>query len=264
MRERQALRRSLRRVASILLLTLAASAPALPAQAATGLRVAAASSLQEALAELADAFQRREGVSVSASFGSSARLYQQIRRGAPYDLFFSADDVFPAKLEREGKGYARRRFAEGRLVLWAPMRSPVDPGQGLEGLRDPQVRKVAIANPRFAPYGLAAQEAIRSAGLEASLASRLVYGESAAQAAHFAATGAAEAGILPLSLAKSPKLASLGRYALLPPALHGPLPAEALLLVGARESRVAEDFLAFCMSPPGQEILRRFGLDRAP
>jgi molybdate transport system substrate-binding protein len=244
-------------------LTLLATLWPLPAFAAE-LRVAAASSTQDALGELARAFERRTGVRIEATFGSSARLYHQIRRGAPYDVFMSADADFPARLEDEGKGHMRRRYAKGRLVLWAPRRSPFDPAQGLEGLADARVRRVAIANPKLAPYGMAAEQALRTTQAAPRVSSKLVYGENAAQAAHFAATGGAEAGVLPLSLARSPRLSGQGRHWLVPESLHAPLVAEALVLGVAKHPQAAREFLDYCVSPAGQAILSRYGLGLAP
>ncbi len=234
----------------------------LPASAAE-LRVAAASSTQDALAAVAREFQRLRGVKVVTTFGSSGKLYHQILRGAPYDVFLSADEVFPEKLEREGLVSARRRYARGRIVLWAPHRSPVDPSRGLKVLGDPRVRKVAIANPRLAPYGHAASAALRASGLEAGVSPKLVFGESVSHAAHFVSSGAAEVGFLSLSLALSPRLAPAGRFWLVPETLHPPLFAGAVALEAAREPQAASDFLAFCVSPAGQAIWGQFGLELA-
>lgn len=231
---------------------------------AADLRVAAASSTQEAVGVLAREFEQRRGVRVQAQFGASARLYHQILRGAPYDVFLSADAVFPARLEAAGRGSLRRRYAKGRLALWAPRRSPVDPSRGIAGLAEGRVRKVAIANPRLAPYGQAAQEALRASGAGRLVSAKLVYGESAAQAAHFVSTGAAEVGLLPLSLARSSRLSAQGRHWLVPESLHAPLFAEALVLRAAQDPHTAAGFLDFCLSPSGQAILGRFGLELAP
>jgi molybdate transport system substrate-binding protein len=242
---------------------LVATLWAFPASAVE-LRVAAASSTQDALGELGRAFERQTGIRIAATFGSSARLYHQIRRGAPYDVFMSADADFPARLEDEGKGQMRRRYAKGRLVLWASRRSPLDPAQGLAGLADARVRRVAIANPKLAPYGIAAEQALRTAKVASRLSGKLVYGENAAQAAHFAATGGAEAGLLPLSLARSARLSGQGRHWLVPESWHGPLHAEALVLGMAKQPQAAREFLDYCLSPAGQAILSRHGLGLAP
>ncbi len=233
---------------------------AMPVSAAE-LRVAAASSMQDVMASLGSAFERQHGVRIVSTFGSSARLYHQIRRGAPYDVFMAADAVFPEKLEAEGKGSFRRRYAKGRLVLWAPRRSPVDPTRGLDVLSEPRVRKVAIANPKLAPYGQAAQAALETSKAGDAVTSKLVYGENASQAAHFVSTGGAEVGLLPLSLARSPRLSDEGRFWLVPEKLHPPLFAEALVLNQAREKSEAKAFLDFCTGPEGQAILRRFGME---
>jgi molybdate transport system substrate-binding protein len=236
---------------------------------AAELRVAAASSTQDAMESLAREYERRTGVRVGTSYGSSAKLYHQILQGAPFDLFYSADDVFPAKLEEAGRGKWRRRYATGRLVLWIPNRPGLapsgsapwglDPSDGLDVLRKAQVRKVAIANPRLAPYGMAAQQAIAAAGLTEAVSAKLVIGESAAQAAHFVSTGAAEAGLLPLSIALSPRLAGKGRHALVPETLYSVLHAEAMVI--AHENPEAKAFLDFSLSPAGRVIWRQYGLE---
>lgn len=235
--------------------------PAAGAQAAE-LRVAAATSTQDAMEVLAREFQRRTGTRVGTSYGSSAKLYHQIIQGAPFDLFYSADDVFPAKLEAAGRGQHRQRYATGRLALWAATRNGIDPAAGMGVLAEVRVKKLAIANPRLAPYGLAARQAIDAAGLAPKVESKLVVGESAAQAAHFASTGGAEVALLPLSLALSPRLAGKGGHALIPTSLHEPLHAEAL--VTSRANPEAKAFLDFSLSPAGRAIWRQFGLERDP
>lgn len=228
------------------------------------MRIAAASSTQDALTAVARSFERRSGHQVLLTFGSSGKLYHQITYGAPFDLFFSADDTYAGKLEASGLSQARARYAQGSLVLWIPRSSPVDPSRGMETLRDRRVRKVAIANPNVAPYGKAALEALAASGLLGHLERKLVLGENASQATHFVSLGAADAGILPLSHARSPRLTGKGRYWLLPTHLHSPLPAEAVILKGASETAAARDFLDFCLSPAGQALWRAYGMGGQP
>lgn len=244
-------------------LAVGLGASCLPAWSAPAreLRVAAASSTQDAMERLAIEFERRTGTRVGTSYGSSAKLYHQIRQGAPFDLYFSADDILPQKLEAAGRGKHRQRYATGRLALWAASRAGIDPSAGMGVLSAARVRKVTIANPRLAPYGLAARQAIDAAGLAQAVDRKLVVGESAAQAAHFASTGGAEVALLPLSIALSPRLADKGRHVLIPNSLYEPLHAEALVTSSAP---AAKAFLDFSLSEAGRAIWRQHGLERDP
>jgi molybdate transport system substrate-binding protein len=152
-------------------------------------------------------------------------------------------------------------YAAGRLVLFAPQGSPVGVDERLEGLRAAVskglVRRFAIANPQHAPYGRAAEEALRAAGLWEPLQSKLVLGENVAQAAQFSTTGAAQAGIFAYSLVLEPAIAKAGRHVLLPEKLHAPLRQRMALLKGAGEA--ARQFYAYLQSPATRERFRRHG-----
>jgi molybdate transport system substrate-binding protein len=224
----------------------------------TTLSVAAAANLKPALAELAAAFQReRPDVDVVATYGASGALLAQLENGAPHDLFLSADREFPARLVAAGLARDEVVYALGTLVLWVPGGTPIDvERRGLAALADPAVRKVAIANPRVAPYGRAAEGALRAAGLEAAVAPKLVLGESVAQAAQFAATGAVDAALLPRSLALTPELARRGRAF---PVKGAEVAQSAVVLVKARRADLASEFLAFLRGPTARAILEKHG-----
>ncbi len=230
-----------------------------PAHAAQ-LTVAAASSVQEPLLEIARRFEQDTGHRVRPVFGASGKLYAQIAQGAPFDVYFSADTEFPAKLHARGLADAPRRFARGRLVLWAPAGSPFDVTRGLAVLQDARLRKLAIANPRLAPYGRAAVEAMRAAGVYAAVEQKLAMGENVAQTLQFVQSGGADLALVPLSLARSPKLAGQGRHVLLPASGHAPIDSEAAVLNRAHDRALAERFLAFCMGDRARSIWRRYGL----
>lgn len=244
---------------SVLALLVALAAPAEAAE----LRVAAAASSHEALRAIARDFERQHGDTVRFSFGSSGKLYQQIRHGAPFDLFFSADVGYAERLAQEGLAEAPRRYARGRLVLWVPRGSSIALDRGLAVLTEPGIRHVAIANPKVAPYGRAAVEALTASGLHAAVAPKFVVGENIAQAAQFAHAGGADAGLLALSLAVSPQLRSRGDYRLVPDDLHGPIDAAAAVVKPAAEPALARRFLDYATGPESAAHWRRFGLESA-
>jgi molybdate transport system substrate-binding protein len=249
----------LRPLATALALALACPAGA-GAPPRKTLSVAAAANLKPAMDELERAFVAgRPGVEVSITAGASGAFFAQIRNGAPFDLFFSADRDYPRRLVAEGLGGPEVVYAVGELVVWVPPGSPADvAGRGLRALADPAVRRVAVANPATAPYGRAALAALEAEGLLAALEGRLVFGQSVAQAAQFAASGAADAALIPLSLALLPALAK-GRAVPVPPRSYPPQEQSALVLAGARDRPLAEEFLAFVTGPAGREILLRSG-----
>lgn len=240
---------------STLLLTLALASPA----AAATLRVAAAASDQAPLDALVQRYEAATHDHVLVSYGASGHFFGQLLEGAPYDVFFSADHTYPAKLQERGLVRASRRYAAGRLVLWAPADSTLDLSRGLAVLTDPRVRHVAIANPSLAPYGEAAMEALRASDLERSVKPKLVYGEDIAQAAQYVATGNADVGMLALAVARSPKFAH-GRMALIPAVLHRPIAADVVVLESTTEPVAAWRFVAYCTSPAARPVWRQYGL----
>ena len=233
------------------------------AWAASGPLVAAASDLTAALPLIAERFRAAGGGPLRLTFGSSGALTRQIEAGAPFEVFLSAEAGFVQRLVRaelaEGPGYV---YGQGRLVLFSRATSGVRPAGGsgelVRALRDGRIRRLAIANPEHAPYGRAARETLISLGVWNLAEPRLVLGDSAAQAARFAMTGGADAGLLPLSLALGPELSALGAHGRIDPGLHAPLVQTAAVLRGA--SRQARAFFAFLAAPPARAILRDFGL----
>jgi molybdate transport system substrate-binding protein len=233
------------------------------AWASEGPLVAAASDLTGALPIIAERFRRAGGGPVRLTFGSSGALTRQIEAGAPFEVFLSAEASLARRLAAAGRTQGPGRvYGQGRLVIFARTGSRVRPAGGtaelIRALRDGRIRRLAIANPEHAPYGRAAREALTALGVWRLAEPRLVLGDSAAQAARFAMTGGAEAGLLPLSLALGPELARAGAHAWIDPALHAPLVQTVVLLRGAgQEARAFFDFLA---SPPARAVLRDFGL----
>lgn len=224
--------------------------------------VAAASDLRFALEAIAERFQAEQGQQLRLLFGSSGNFYRQIRQGAPFALYLSADEAYVTQLENAGLTQGESFiYGTGRLVYFAPHRSPLDPRAGLSNLeaalKAGTLGRFAIANPDHAPYGQAAMSTLRSLGLATAISPHLVLGENVSQAAQFAVSGSTDGGLFAYSLALSPKLASRGRYQLVPAELHPPLRQRAALLVGA--DPVAKQFFAYLQSPAAQQILADYG-----
>jgi molybdate transport system substrate-binding protein len=224
--------------------------------------VAAASDLRYAIEEIAARFERDTGRRVKVSLGSSGNFRQQVRAGAPFQLFMSADEDYVIALHREGRTLdAGVLYAVGRIVLFSPRGSPVKPDADMKDLGRAlgagQIRRFAIANPEHAPYGRAAREALQRLGYWERLRDKLVLGENVSQAAQFASTPGVQGGIFAYSLALSPNVAKLGTYVLLPDSLHAPLRQRMALLSGAGET--AQELYRYLQSPAARDIFRRHG-----
>ena len=230
--------------------------------------VAAASDLQFALGEATAAFAKAQpDIAVSVTYGASGTLCAQLLNQAPFDLFLSADLSYPRKLVAAGlaDGTTEFTYSRGHLVVWVPKGSPIPVEQlGLQALLHPAARKIAIANPRHAPYGQAAAAALARLGLLEALRPRLVFGENISQTAQFVQTGAADIGLIALSLAKAPVMAASGRYWVLPEDAFPPLEQGGVVLTRARHRTEALAFRAFLRSPAGVAILGRYGFAAAP
>lgn len=231
----------------------------LPALAGDRITVAAAADLKFALEEIIVAFrQANPGEQIETVYGSSGKFHTQIRQGAPFDLFFSADIEYPRLLAKEGlSASAPKPYALGRIVLWSNSR---DAGKlSLADLADPAIRKIAIANPKHAPYGRRAEEALRAAGVWDKVESRLVMGENIAQTAQYVQTGNADVGLIALSLALSKELAARGGYALVPDSLHRPLEQGFIITKRAAGNPLAKQFADYIGSAEARRIMARWG-----
>ncbi len=223
--------------------------------------VAAAADLMYAMNEIAANFEKPTGCSVRVSTGSSGNFLSQIENGAPFDVFFSADIEYPRKLEAEGLAVpgSTYLYALGKIVLWVRNDSRVDISKGFAALRDPSFQKLAIANPQHAPYGRAAEEALRKAGVYDAVKNRLVLGENISQAAQFVESGNADAGILALSLALSPGLKEKGRFWRVPENLYAPIQQGLVLVRASQNPQGAQAFLEYVKSPMTTALLERYG-----
>ena len=239
------------------LLSAACSKPPAP------LRIAAAADLRYALEDVVKAFrQQHSDVRIEPAYGSSGMFYAQLVNHAPFDLYLSADVQYPRNLSEQGLIVPGSDFtyANGRIVLWTGNASGVDVARlGMDALRQPSVRHIAIANPAHAPYGRAAEAALRSAGIYEAVKDKLVMGENISQAFQLAQTGAAEVGIVALSLAIAPGAAGQGHYWELPRDTYPRIQQGGAILKWTRNPEGAQAFRAFLLAPEGRAILKRYG-----
>lgn len=232
----------------------------LPAQAAE-VSVAVAANFSLTMQRIAAAFEQDTGHKAVLAFGSTGRFYAQIKNGAPFQILLSADDETPARLEREGQGIAgtRATYAIGRLVLWSRLPGVVD-DQG-EVLKTGRFDRIALADPKLAPYGAAALEVLNALGLGATLAPKLVQGENIAQTYQFAATGNAQLGFVALAQVYADGKLKVGSAWVVPARLHAPIRQDAVLLSPGRDSTAAAALMSYLRSDKARAIIRSFGYD---
>ncbi len=242
----------------VLLLLVSLSARAVGQEQLT---IAAAADLQPALTLISDQFQHETRTGVRLIFGSSGNFFSQIENGAPYDLFLSADVSYPEKLQaaRLIEPGSLTPYAIGNIVLWAPSKSSVDVSKGLSVLADRNVKKIAIANPSHAPYGRAAEAALKKAGLWDKVSPKLVIGENISQAAQFVQSGNADVGILALSLVLAPAMKGQSRYFEIPQKLYPPLRQASVILKSSSHKQQAKAFVEFMRGPQAIAVLKQYG-----
>lgn len=227
------------------------------------LHVAAASDLATCLPELERLFtQTHAGVKIKSSFGASGNFVAQIRKGAPFAVFMSADQRYPATLVDDGLALADTlaHYATGHIVMWSAQPVP-DIQRGLMMLTQPRFRHIAIANPDHAPYGQAAKRALEAAGIWAAIDHKIVRGENIAQTLQFVQSGNAEIGIVALSLLKQPAFAGT-RYYEIPQHYYAPIKQYAVVTKRGENEPLAREFVTFLLTPEAQAVLARFGLKR--
>jgi molybdate transport system substrate-binding protein len=225
-------------------------------------RVAAAADLNAALGELITRFGASHDVDVTVSYGSSGTFYAQLLNQAPFDMFFSADLDYPNQLASRGLTLPHSEFtyAIGRLVLWTPLSSPLDvEHQGLQALTAASVARVAVANPEHAPYGRAAVAAMQAAGVYDRVRPKLVTGENVAQAMQFVQSGAADAGIVALSLALGPNVKEKGRRFEIPVSTYPRMEQGGTILRWAADADAARALRGFVLSADGRAVLKQYG-----
>ena len=240
------------------LLSLALVLAGATAEAET-ITIAAASDLKFAMEEIVANFRKiRPQDEIAVTYGSSGRFHTQIQQGAPFDLFFSADISLPRELVKSGHAASNvRPYAFGRIVLWS---ATLDASQmTLQSLTGPGITRIAIANPKHAPYGQRAEEALRAAGVWNKVEPKLVLGENIAQTAQFVQSGNAQVGVIALSLALNNELASKGGYWLIPDSLHEPLEQGYVITRRAAGNALAHEFAEYVASPSSRAIMTRYG-----
>jgi molybdate transport system substrate-binding protein len=223
------------------------------------INIAAAADLKFAMDEIVAKFREVNAKDdVDVIYGSSGKFYTQIQQGAPYDLYFSADIAFPRELARSGFSFSEViPYAFGRIVLWS---ATMDANKmSLDSLTSSKISHIAIANPKHAPYGKRAEEALRASRLWEKVEPKLVYGENIAHTAQFVQTGNAQVGIIALSLAVNPELANKGGYWLIPDTLHAPLEQAFIITKRAQGNDLAKKFADYMRSSATRTIMTKYG-----
>ena len=228
-------------------------------KAPSEIHVAAAADLIPAFEEIGRQFEKTHGTKVVFSFGATGLLTRQIEQGAPMDVFAAANVGFVEQLEQKGLIIPDTKvvYARGRITLWTPKDSDLK----LEKITDlarTDVKRIAIANPEYAPYGMAAREALETAGVWETVKPKLVYGENIRQTFQFAETGNVDVAIVSLSLSST----SQGRWILIPEELHRPVNQGLAVIKSTQNEKAAREFSTFVAGPQGQEILARFGFEK--
>jgi molybdate transport system substrate-binding protein len=246
-----------RKALVLVLLVLTVSCSSGPrGEPANELTVAAASDLTNAFEEIGREFQKATNTKVVFNFGSSGMLAKQIEHGAPVDLFAAANVDYVTQLEQKGLilSDTKKVYARGRLVIWTSRNS----GITIESLKDltrSEIKRIAIANPEHAPYGMAARQAFERAGLWEAVKPKLVYGENIRQAMQYAQTGNVEVALVSLSLTAE----SDGQWVLVPEELHNPLDQALAVMKATKNEAAARAFAAFIIGAQGQSIMKRYG-----
>lgn len=234
---------------------------AAPTQAAE-VMAAVAANFTAPMKMLAKSFEQDTGHKLVLSFGSTGSFYAQIKNGAPFDVLLAADSDTPLRLEKDGLGVAGSRFtyATGRLVLWSPKAGVVD-DQG-SVLRNGKFQRLAIANPKLAPYGAAAMQVLANLGLEATVQPKLVQGENIAQAYQFTASENAQIGFVALSQVFMQGHISQGSAWVVPAHLHAPLQQDAIVLRKGQDNPGAQALRVYLQSEKARRTLQTFGYDK--
>ena len=219
--------------------------------------IATAANMQFAMNKLSDEFNRKTGISCELVISSSGKLTAQIKEGAPYDLFVSADLKYPNEVYQAGMADSTPvTYAYGKLVLF----TSTDRIPSIEGLKDKEVKHIALANPKTAPYGIAAREVLEHFNIYDQIKEKLVFGESISQTNQFIISGSAEVGFTSLSTVLSPKMKKKGQWILIPDIAYSPI-SQALVILKSNDSGIkwSKQFVDFLFSPEGQKILTDFG-----
>jgi molybdate transport system substrate-binding protein len=229
--------------------------------AAEPLTVAVAANVKYAFDDLAEVFKKDTGIEVQSVFASAGKITSQVKSGAPYDVFVSADTEFPETLYKEGYAVTQPRvYANGVLVLWST-NPAISLEKGMAGLTAPAIAKVAIANPKVAPYGRAALKAIETAGIAADVTPKLVYGESITQTAQYVESGSADVGFVAKSIVVAPEMQGKGHWVEVAKSSYDPISQGVVVLKHGEETQSANarKFVDFLFSAKARAIFTKFG-----
>jgi molybdate transport system substrate-binding protein len=223
--------------------------------------VAAAADLQGVMPSVIAQFQKETGKNVKMTYGSSGNFFQQLQNGAPFDMFFSANLDYPRQLESAGliEPGTFYQYATGKIVIWVANDSKLDISSGLPALTNPAIKKIAVANPEHAPYGKAAVAALKKENVYDKVSDKLVLGENISQTASFVVSGAADVGIVALSLALSPNMRDKGRYVEIPAGDYPAIEQACVVLKSSGQKDTAQAFLKFIKTPAVGEMFRAYG-----
>ncbi|MCG6932030.1 MAG: molybdate ABC transporter substrate-binding protein [Gallionella sp.] len=226
---------------------------------AAGVNAAVASNFSAPMKQIAALFEQQSGDTIKLSFGSTGKFYAQIRGGAPFDVFIAADTATPQRLDQAGLTVNGSRFvyALGKLVLWSAQPNFVDDKGRV--LRNGDYEKLAIADPKLAPYGMAAKQTLEKLAMWNSIRDKLVMGENITQAYQFVATGNAELGFVALSQVMRDGKVSAGSSWLVPPDMYRPIRQSAVLLAVAKDKPAAQAFLDFMKNDKAAAVIRSYG-----
>ncbi|HLR36521.1 MAG TPA: molybdate ABC transporter substrate-binding protein [Chitinophagaceae bacterium] len=224
------------------------------------IRIAAAANTQFVMDSIKKVFEKNHGDNIELIINSSGKLTAQIKHGAPYDLFLSADMKYPQSIYQSGAALTPpKTYAYGQLVLWSQGNNLLK--QGLRSLKNPDIKTIAVANPETAPYGVATISALKKAGLYKSIKSKIVYGESISQVNQYFLLGVADVAFTALSVVKSPSMQGKGQWILIPDKDYADIKQGVILLKHAKKQNLSEAkaFYNFLFSPKGKAIFKYFG-----
>jgi molybdate transport system substrate-binding protein len=226
---------------------------------AAELSVAVAANFTAPMQKIAKAFEKETGHTLALSYGSTGKFYAQIKNGAPFEVLFAADDETPARLEREGHGVGGTRFtyAVGKLVLWSKQRGLVDDKGDV--LRAGSFERIALADPKLAPYGAAAMQTLNKLGLTETLRSKFVLGENIGQTYQFVATQNAPLGFIALSQVFADGRVTEGSAWMVPETLHDPIRQDALILAKGKDNPAAPELMRYLKGESAKSIIRSYG-----
>lgn len=226
---------------------------------AAEVQVGVAANFTAPIQAIAGEFEKDTGHKLVAAFGATGQLYAQIQNGAPFEVFFSADESTPAKLEKEGLGVSGSRFtyAVGSLVLWSPKVGYIDGSDAV--LKANQFQHLAIASPVAAPYGLAATQVLAKLGLSEAVSGKIVEGQNITQALQFVSTGNAELGFVALSQVYKDGQISSGSAWIVPEALYAPIKQDALILKKGEQNPAATALVEYLKGPKAAAIIKSYG-----